>query len=477
MAPLLRVPTLRLAPAVSGAEIPLDELRPLRSPPPAVRWALRLASVGVVAALWVKLATGGFASGEAWFAAIPGLSGFGFWIEAAGVGLLALTTMRTAFWLFYRPVPAGGFLPEITAIVPAYNEGRMVRNALLSLARADYPAGKLRIIGVDDGSRDDTWEHMQAAERLHPDRIQLVRLPQNRGKRAALHAGFAAATGEVVVTVDSDCIVAPDALRQLVAPLADPRVGAVAGKVVVHNRKASALTRMLAPQFLVTFDYLRAAQSVSGTVLCCPGALAAYRLAALRPLLPEWLDQRFWGTRVGPGEDRYLTTLLMRDGYQARYQSTATVHTLAPIHYRGICRMLLRWDRSDLRESLMALRHPPRRSGWARLTVPVMLAHVVGTLLSVPLSFVSVYALLAVMAVHPLVALVGLGTLGLPSLMGITQALSAEWSFDALYLVGYMYISPALIWIRPFAALTMRDQAWMSRRLPAAVPQAARAVA
>ncbi|HUB09927.1 MAG TPA: glycosyltransferase family 2 protein [Myxococcales bacterium] len=475
MAPLLRVPTLKLAPA--PADAPLDELRPIRPPPHAVRVALRIVAVGVLAALWGKLFAGGFARGEAWLAGIPGLAGVAFWVELSGAGMLALTTMRTAFWLFYRPVPAGQFCPTVTAIVPAFNEGRMVRNALLSLARADYPAGKLHIIGVDDGSRDDTWEHMQAAARLHPDRIQLVRLPQNRGKRAALSAGFAAAAGEVVVTVDSDCIVAPDALRHLVAPLADPRVGAVAGKVVVHNRTGSLLSRMLAPQFLVTFDFLRAAQSVSGTVLCCPGALAAYRLPALRPLLPQWLDQRFWGTHVGPGEDRYLTTLLMRAGYQARYQSTATVHTLVPLHYRGISKMLLRWDRSDVRESLMALRHPPSRRGWERLAVPVVLAHVIGTLIGVPMSFVSVYALLAVMAAHPLVGLAGLGTLGLPSLMGLAQALCSDWSVDALWLLAYAYFSPAIIWIQPWAALTLRDQAWMSRRLPATVPTAARVAA
>ncbi len=475
MAPLLRVPALKLA--SPPADAPLDELRDIRPPPPALRWILRFAAVAVLVTLWVKLLTGGFARGEAWLAGIPGLSGIAYWVQLSGAGMLALTTLRTAFWLFYRPVPGGQFFPQVTAVVPAYNEGRMVRNALLSLARCDYPAGKLRIIGVDDGSRDDTWEHMQAAARLHPDRIQLVRLPQNRGKRAALLAGFQAAEGEVVVTVDSDCIVSPDAVRNLVAPLANPRVGAVAGKVVVHNLKAGILPRMLAPQFLVTFDFLRASQSVTGTVLCCPGALAAYRLSALRPLLPEWLDQRFWGTHVGPGEDRYLTTLLMRAGYDARYQSTATVHTLVPTHYKGMVKMMLRWDRSDVRESLMALRHPPVRRGWSRLAVPVVLAHVVGTLVGVPVSFVSVYSLLAVLAAHPWVGLAGLGTLGLPSLMGFAQALSAEWTPGAFYLLLYAYFSPALIWIQPWAALTLRDQAWMSRRLPATVPAQAQAAA
>jgi hyaluronan synthase len=432
---------------------------------------MRSVVVLVLGGLWWKLLfAGGFSRGEAWIATIPGLEPLAFWIQLSAAGLLFLTTQRTVLWLFYKPVPVGDYLPELTAVVPAYNEGRMVRNALVSLARANYPAHKLRIIGVDDGSRDDTWEHMQAAARLYPDRIRLIRLPHNRGKRAALQAGFDAATGEIVVTSDSDCIIARDALRNLVAPLADPKVGAVAGKVVVHNRRGSLLTRMIAPQFIVTFDFLRASQSVTGTVLCCPGALAAYRLAGLRPLLAQWFDQRFLGTRVGPGEDRFLTTLLMRAGYDAKYQSTALVHTLVPTHYRGMTKMMLRWDRSDVRESLMALVHWPKREGWRRLSIPVVLAHVTGTLLGVPMSFVSVYALAAVLIAHPLTGLLGLGTLGLPSLMGLAQCLCSDWSVDSLFLVAYAYFSPAIIWIQPWAALTLRDQAWMSRRLPASAP-------
>src|SRR5581483_2824975 len=99
------------------------------------------------------------------------------------------------------------------------------------LAASDYPKDKLQIVAVDDGSRDDTYVHMQAAARLYPGRILLLALPHNRGKRAALQAGFAAARSEIVLTIDSDCILAPEALKSMVAPFADPRVGAVAGRV------------------------------------------------------------------------------------------------------------------------------------------------------------------------------------------------------------------------------------------------------
>lgn len=116
----------------------------------------------------------------------------------------------------------------------------------------------------------------------------------------------------------------------------------------------------------------------------------------------------------------------------------------------------------------------PKREGWRRLSIPVVLAHVVGTLMGVPMSFISVYALLAVLIAHPLTGLIGLGTLGLPSLMGLAQCLCSDWSLQSLFLVAYAYFSPAIVWIQPWAALTLRDQAWGSRRLPqaaAAPPQ------
>ena len=165
----------------------------------------------------------------------------------------------------------------------------------------------------------------------------------------------------------------------------------------------------------------------------------------------------------------------MRAGYEARYQATALVHTIVPTHYRGLTRMYLRWDRSDIRESLAAIFRPPRRTGWRALATPIAIAHVIGTLISVPLAFVSAWALLVLLATHPLVALVGLGSLGLPSLMAMAQCLDSEWSLDSLWLIAYAYFAPAILWVRPWAALTLRDQAWMSRRLPQ--PAAVRAAA
>ena len=85
----------------------------------------------------------------------------------------------------------------------------MVEKAIYSVVGADYPADRLEVFCIDDGSRDDTWDYIQRAARSNPDLIRAIRFPANRGKREALYEGFKQSRGEILVTVDSDSIIAP----------------------------------------------------------------------------------------------------------------------------------------------------------------------------------------------------------------------------------------------------------------------------
>lgn len=161
-----------------------------------------------------------------------------------------------------------------------------------------------------------------------PQIVQAVRLPVNGGKRGALAAAFARATGEILVTVDSDSVIERGALLTIAGPFRNERVGVVAGKVCVLNRFRSLLPRMLHVRFVLSFDFLRNVQSTYGTVYCCPGALSAYRASVIKPLIPSWLRQRFLGAGCTIGEDRALTNDVLAAGYQAVYQRSAVVHTI-----------------------------------------------------------------------------------------------------------------------------------------------------
>ena len=92
------------------------------------------------------------------------------------MGMLLLT-LRTILWTRYRDLPAATFesAPRLTVIIPAYNEGAMVRRTIDSCAAAPYPRDRLEIIVVDDGSLDDTCTHIEAAAARHPGLVTAVR--------------------------------------------------------------------------------------------------------------------------------------------------------------------------------------------------------------------------------------------------------------------------------------------------------------
>lgn len=376
---------------------------------------------------------------------------------------LGLTALRVAQWAVYRPVPlpAPAEAPSLTVVIPAYNEGEMVARSIDSVAQADYPCGLLQVIAVDDGSRDDTWEHMQRAAARHPGVVRTLRFAGNRGKRAALAAGFREAHGEIIVTIDSDSVIERQTLLAMVAPFRDPRVGAVAGRVAVLNRFASLIPRMLHVRYAVTFDFLRAAQSTLGNVYCCPGALSAYRTGAVRRVLHDWLHQTFLGQECTIGEDRALTNRMFALGFDVRYQRTAVVHTIAPTSYRGLCKMFLRWSRSQLREDWKLLGVLGARPWPARAVAALdLFAADVGYVIGLAALLLSLHAAIA----EPRV----LGYLALGVTMGAAPGalyfLRIERSLECLYGLAYGYFSAlALFWIMPYAALTVRAKGWLTR--------------
>jgi len=383
-----------------------------------------------------------------------------------GVGSLSgCYFLATVFYaLRYRaPAPiSDAALPRITVIVPAYNEGAAVRVALESALASDYPKDKLTILAVDDGSKDDTWKHMEAVAQANPTQILAFQQPENRGKREALREGFLQADGEFVVTVDSDSKIEPGALRAIVAPMvADPEVAAVAGRVLVLNRTANFFTRILSARFFITFDLARAAQSRFGAVLCTPGALSAYRLSAVREVLEPWSTQTFFGQPCTIAEDRALTTWLLRAGYRSVYQRDAVVATLMPTDIPRICRMLIRWERGNIREDLVMLpvlftKWRPRDRFWPSMEIVL-------ELIQPPLAWLALAcALRWIVDVDAALTLVGLMALGaaVQTLYALRSSRATDYFFGVAY--GLLAIV-GLQWVFPYSFVTVRDGRWLTR--------------
>ena len=382
-----------------------------------------------------------------------------FWVVLGFV----LVVVRTALWMAYRPAPAATreTAPSLTVIIPAYNEGAMVLQSIESAVHADFPRERLEILVIDDGSKDDTWSYIRQAAERYPGLVTAVRQPNNQGKREALALGFARARGEILVTIDSDSVIERGALLAIAGPFRDARVGAVAGKVLVYNRVHGLIPRMLHVRFIISFDMRRAAESVYRNVFCCPGALTALRADAVRSVLERWRNQHFLGSRCTFGEDRAMTNYLLDSGYDALYQRTAVVHTVVPHAFGKLCRMLLRWDRSYVREELRFARIVWKRPWPTRLLASFDRFITNGRF---PISYSGLAVLPLVLAQDPGITVPMLAVMGGVSLFNMLYYLRSERSLDFLYGVLYAYFySFALFWIFPYALATVRARSWLTR--------------
>ncbi len=412
---------------------------------------------------WMLGATGRLAGGPpAWIAAVGGLLthpvGVIVVIQSLYTGLLSI------LWLRYQTfkAPADAVWPRVSVVIPAFNEGPMVERSIRSVAKCDYPHELLEIIVVDDGSRDDTFFHMQRLRREYPHLVKLVRFKGNKGKREALCAGFRAATGTILITIDSDSEIDARTVHEMTAPfLADSEIGGVAGQVAVLNRDTT-ISRMLEVQYALAFDFGRAAQSTYRCVACCPGALSAFRREAVLPFLSEWASQTFLGRPVNHGEDQALTNIVLRQGYDTVYQRTALVHTLAPVTYRQMSRMFVRWDRSFIVEGFSFARFMLTRYRRRNRLLPIVAFFVSNLrlflffygLVQLPLMFHTEFTILF----HSAVALL------LGAVFTALYYLRVERSFRFLYGALYSVYNVLLLqWILPWALLTVRDERWGTR--------------
>lgn len=385
-----------------------------------------------------------------------------------GIVATVWTFWRLLLAVRYRPYPIvqDARLPKITVVVPAYNEGPLVARTLHNLALADYPEDRIEIIVVDDGSDDDTWHYIQTAAREIGPRIMALHFDENRGKRWALWEGFRRGTGKVFVTVDSDSLVARDALKAVVSPMVqDSKIGAVAGNVRVLNKSDGLIPRMLDVRYVMTFDYKRAAQSMmGGTVLCCAGALAAYRRKAVMPVLDAWLHQTFRGGPARAGEDHAMTNFIISQGYKACYQRAAHVVTKSPSTLSGLCKMFLRWARSNIRESVHTAKYVFTNFREGPKT---------------GIRFNYVMCALGLFLPYPYLMSALVLSLFMPTLFGLKMLASCvsaslftmvffavrERSLQAIYGVAYTFSSTLVFWwIWPYALLTCDRSVWMTRK-------------
>ncbi|MDB4953922.1 MAG: Hyaluronan synthase [Myxococcales bacterium] len=247
-----------------------------------------------------------------------------------------------------------GYEPTISIVVPLFNEGRSIYDTIVSLVSLDYPKDKLEVTVVDDCSTDDSYQWAMKAAADY-DNVRVLKNPFNMGKRKGINHAVRESTSEIIVSVDSDVIVYPTALRELVARFTGPEVAAVGGRVHVSNPNENWLTRLQTIKYYFGQEHLKNLERSLDAVMCLSGCLTAYRRTVLMELEPILENRNILGIPIKYGEDRFLTHQIVKHGYKTRMTMKAMCFTKAAPNLRAYFNQQLRWKRSNIVDFMIGM--------------------------------------------------------------------------------------------------------------------------
>jgi cellulose synthase/poly-beta-1,6-N-acetylglucosamine synthase-like glycosyltransferase len=204
----------------------------------------------------------------------------------------------------------GEHLPTVTILIAAYNEAAHIEATVRNKLQQDYPAEKLDIIVVSDESDDGTDDIVTG---IAAPAVRLIRQTPRAGKTSALNLAMPQATGEVIVFSDANSLYATDTLKNLVAPLADSRVGYVTGRMV-YKAPDGSLTGEGCSAYMRYENNLRAWETDLGSIVGVDGGVDAMRREIYRPMNPDQLPD-------------FVQPLTVREqGYRVVYEPRALLY-------------------------------------------------------------------------------------------------------------------------------------------------------
>lgn len=237
----------------------------------------------------------------------------------------------------FVPSPRPAKLGAISVIVAGHNEAGSVETCARSLREQSRPPDE--IVFVSDGSNDGMpailrdLKHRGLLDQVHCTALRA-------GKPAATNLAEQRATGEIVVNVDCDCTFDRQALKAIVVPFADPRIGAVCGNILVSNPFQSLVAAFQYIEYLISISLGKQAAQLVNQVVCVSGAFGAFRRRALRSV---------GGLDVGGGEDLDVTLRLRNAGWEIYFAADAICYTDVPATLMAFSRQRLRWERDAVR--------------------------------------------------------------------------------------------------------------------------------
>lgn len=249
--------------------------------------------------------------------------------------------------------------PPVTLLIPAYNEAVSIRSTIESVLNQDY-LGELTILLINDGSSDGTVQEVRLMQLENP-RLRLIDLRHNGGKSAALNEGLKQCETDLVVSVDADCWIKSNGVRNLVERyLGDPpNTAAVAGAILIRNSRQNWLCKAQEWDYFLGIAAVKRVQSLFQGTLVAQGAFSLYEKAAI---------ERVGGWPQTVGEDIVLTWRLLAQGYRVGHASDACAFTNCPDTVWKFVKQRQRWSRGLIE----AFRDSPRlmfKSRWSSMFI------------------------------------------------------------------------------------------------------------
>ena len=404
---------------------------------------------------------------------------FNKWLYLYSIMAATFLLTRYLFGALYKPVKIDpNYTPGVSIIIPCFNEEEWIERTILSCTNQDYPVDKLEIIVVDDKSNDnslskikETVEKLQNLDNEKYDlinRISYIEQPKNMGKREAMAVGAQVAKHELLVFVDSDSFLDPYAIRNIVQPFKDEKMGGVSGRTDVANTYTNSLTKLQAVRYYIAFRIMKAAESYFDAVSCLSGPLSCYRKDLVLKYLDDWLNQRFLGQKATFGDDRSMTNFILRHN-RTCYQDTAICSTIVPNDNKVFLKQQMRWKRSWLRESFVASLFMWRKEPFAAL------CFYAGLIVPIAAPVIVIYNLIYIPIIHrvfPTTFIFGMFMMAM--LMSFAQLFlrkSTTWLFGLWFCIYYEFV---LLWQMPYAWISFYKSTWGTRNTSADIEEAKR---
>lgn len=364
-------------------------------------------------------------------------------------------------------IDARNYGPLVSVVVPVKNEEGIIEKCILSIIESSYE--NKEIIVVEDASTDKTPQILDEMQKKYSN-LHVMHLNNNLGKKKAVERGIDTAAGEILIPIDSDTVVAKDAIEKAVKILlSDKGIGAITAHIKEGvegtTGKGNTIQKIKDVWLDNSCRILKGLESSFSSLTCCCGPFTAYRREAIRPFIHAWANDRFLGKEFKFATDRRLTAFVLgarmgknnNELWKLKYSPSVEVYCTEPDTLSKLIKQQIRWRKSFIR-SIFAT----GKIYWER-PFPAAIVYYLqaGLKLLRPLIVLQTFLLMPFAGdyITPVYYITGVLFIGM--IFGIDYRLRNPGSPNWLYrpLLSLLSIS-VFVWLLPYAALTLRKSVW-----------------